>query len=315
MSSTLSPYHIGIDLGGTKIELAVLSGAGSVLMRERIATQAHLGPDHILDQVDLLYRGASEKYPHHTLGVGTPGSLSSLTGKLRNSNTTCLNGLALQELIEEKLKHQIRIENDANCFALAEALHGAAQGYDCVFGVIMGTGCGGGWVFNRKLRAGPQHLSGEWGHTVIDPSGLECFCGHRGCVETFISGSGVERQYAFKAGERAAPKSSEQIFYQAQVDPDSLEHQVVEDFYKHTGQALANLINTMDPDVIVLGGGLSNIKGLSKRVTEEVEKRVFTEEFKTPILVNQLGDSAGVIGAALMGADLKLNTHLKIGNN
>ncbi len=304
------PFQIGIDLGGTKIELVVLDSNQKQVYRKRIDTQAYKGAEHILDQIATLYEPVKRIYSNHTLGVGTPGSLSQLTGLLRNSNTACLNGLALQQLIEDKLGHAVVCENDANCFAFAEALLGSGKGYECVFGVIIGTGCGGGWVFNKKIRTGPQRIAGEWGHTVLDPQGLECFCGQRGCVETFISGSGVERHYALTQPSNAKSKKCEEIFFlSSQTHAQANESysdaiKVVDMFYSNMGQSLANLINTVDPDVVILGGGLSNIDGITQRATLEVKKRVFTSEFTTPILRHTLGDSAGVIGAALIGADL-----------
>ncbi len=309
------PFQIGIDLGGTKIELVVLNSEREQIYRKRIETQASKGAHHILDQIEVLYKPAKKLYPNHTLGVGTPGSLSKLNGLLRNSNTTCLNGLALGEMIEEKLDHAVVCENDANCFALAEALMGSGKDYSCVFGVIIGTGCGGGWVFNKKLRPGPQRIAGEWGHTVLDPQGLECFCGQRGCVETFISGSGVERHFALTQPIHADTKKCEEIFLlasHAPAQPSELNAQakrIVDMFYSSLGQSLANLINTVDPDVVVLGGGLSNIDGIEQRATLEVKKRVFTTEFTTPILRHTLGDSAGVIGAALIAADMQRRPH------
>ena len=344
MSIGKDGFLFGIDLGGTKIELVVLDQSHQILHRKRIDTQAELGVQHILNQIKTLYEQAKQLFPLHTLGVGTPGSISSVTGLLRNSNTTCLNGLPLQKLLEDTLGYPTQCENDANCFALAETLMGSGRGYECVFGVIIGTGCGGGWTFNQALRKGPQRIAGEWGHMVLNPRGLKCFCGQNGCVETFISGSGVERQFATLLGKDSSSSrvSSEEIFRMASIEDieihqektklsletlpkpliDSkinskfnasanatliaLAKRVVDDFYSNLGQALANLINTVDPDVVVLGGGLSNIEGIAKRAQMEVKKRVFTGEFTTPILRHTLGDSAGVIGAALIGANPNL---------
>ena len=171
-----SHYHIGIDLGGTKIEVAVLDGQDKILFRERLLTEAHLGSAHIFNQIHALYTKAlvSIENKTHSLGLGTPGSISKKTHLLKNSNTLCLNSLPLQSLLEDKLVHDILIENDANCFALAESIMGAGKGYPSVFGVIMGTGCGGGIVFDGKIRQGPQNIAGEWGHMVIDPQGYPC---------------------------------------------------------------------------------------------------------------------------------------------
>ena len=169
----MSKYHIGIDLGGTKIEIAILDEAREIIFRNRINTDAHKGSSHILSQIFSVYQLAVNhiKNAEHSLGMGTPGSLSAKTDLLRNSNTLCLNGLPLKSLVEKKLNKQLVIENDANCFTLAEALMGAATNFKLVFGVIMGTGCGGGFVINKRLRVGPQFISGEWGHSIINPSG------------------------------------------------------------------------------------------------------------------------------------------------
>ena len=298
MSST---YHIGIDLGGTKIEVAVLDGQEKILFRERLLTEAHLGSEHIFNQIHLLYTKAVVFIQNktHTLGLGTPGSISKKTHLLKNSNTLCLNGLPLQSLLEDKLVHDIVIENDANCFALAEALMGAGKGYSCVFGVIMGTGCGGGIVFDGKIRQGPQNIAGEWGHMVIDPQGSPCYCGANGCVESFISGGGLERRIQDTTGSMISAID----FFKAPLKDESLK-KIKQDFYTRFGQALANLINILDPDIVVLGGGLSNERSLYKEGVDEVYARIFNDVPTTPIVKNVLGDSAGVIGAALIGRGL-----------
>ncbi|MFZ9614663.1 MAG: ROK family protein, partial [Candidatus Methylopumilus sp.] len=256
-----SNYHIGIDLGGTKIEVAVLDSQEKILFRERLLTEAHLGSEHIFNQIHLLYTKAvvSIQNKTHTLGLGTPGSISKKTHLLKNSNTLCLNGLPLQSLLEDKLVHDIVIENDANCFALAEALMGAGKGYPSVFGVIMGTGCGGGIVFDGKIRQGPQNIAGEWGHMVIDPQGSPCYCGANGCVESFISGGGLERRIQDKTGSTLSAMD----FFNTPLKNESLK-KIKQDFYARFGQALANLINILDPDIVVLGGGLSNEQSLYK---------------------------------------------------
>ena len=296
-----STYHIGIDLGGTKIEVAVLDGQEKILFRERLFTEAHLGSEHIFQQIHALYSKAVRSIHNksHTLGLGTPGSISKKTYLLKNSNTLCLNDLPLQTLLEDKLVHDIVIENDANCFALAEALMGAGKGYPSVFGVIMGTGCGGGIVFDGKIRQGPQNIAGEWGHMVIDPQGSPCYCGASGCVESFISGGGIEKRIKNKTGKSISAID----FFSIPLIDESLKN-IKQDFYARFGQALANLINILDPDIVVLGGGLSNEKSLYKEGVDEVYKRIFNDVPSTPIVRNILGDSAGVIGAALIGKQL-----------
>lgn len=297
----VSNYHIGIDLGGTKIEVAVLDSQDKTLFRERLFTEAHLGSKHIFDQIYALYSKAvmSIQNKSHTLGLGTPGSISKKTHLLKNSNTLCLNDLPMQTLLEDKLVHDIVIENDANCFALAEAIMGAGIGYPSVFGVIMGTGCGGGIVFDGKIRQGPQNIAGEWGHMVIDPQGLPCYCGASGCVESFISGGGLEKRIKNTTGNSISAMD----FFRIPLKDESLK-KIKQDFYARFGQALANLINILDPDIVVLGGGLSNEESLYKEGIEEVYKRIFNDVPTTPIVKNILGDSAGVIGAALIGKRL-----------
>ena len=291
--------RIGIDLGGTKIEVVVVDQLGQIALRQRVATDAHLGVEHIFNRIKHLYQLAlvSITRQEHTLGIGTPGSISLKTGLLKNSNTVSLNGVALQQILEEHLQHACQIENDANCFAFAEAMLGAGQDHDCVFGVIMGTGCGGGLVINQQIRIGPQRLSGEWGHMTIDPNGPLCFCGKRGCVETFISGSGLESMFLEKA---ARPLCAQDIFQlAAQGDPNAA--LILDIFYDQFGRAISNLIHLLDPDVIVLGGGLSNQEAIYQRGIDAVQKYLFSDELTTPIIKNHLGDSAGVIGAAFVG--------------
>ena len=291
-------YRVGIDLGGTKIESAVLDLDNNVLFRERVATQSHLGPEHILNQRDNIYNMASEsiKNESHTLGIAAPGSLSKKTQLLRNSNTLCLNGLPLKLKIEEKLGKKIAIENDANCFSLAEASLGAGKEYSCVFGIIMGTGCGGGFVFNKKLRTGPQHLSGEWGHSTIDLSGPDCYCKKKGCIETYISGSGLEKIISKELGDKTSSAD-----FLNKDNFNEKEQRVINNFYRYFGIAVSNVINVIDPDVIIIGGGLSNHDGLYGTGKREIYKNIFSNEQSTPIIKNILGDSAGVIGAAIIG--------------
>ena len=292
-------YRIGIDLGGTKIEGIALDPEGVEIKRRRIATEADGGPPHIVARIAGLYAGlvyGIDDAPH-TVGVGTPGAISLKTGLLKNSNTVCLNGQPLHAMLEAALHHPVRVENDANCFALAEALQGAGRGHDCVFGVIMGTGCGGGIVLDGRVRTGAQGIAGEWGHMVIDPAGPPCYCGARGCVETFISGGGLERHFRLVNGRSLAAAQINEGAKAGEADCVT----AMDDFYARFGQAMANLIAVLDPDIIVIGGGVSNIDALYTRGVAEVAKRVFSDELSTPILRNTLGDSAGVIGAALSG--------------
>ena len=294
----ISRLRFGIDLGGTKTEGVVLDAGGREVFRERVATDQSTC-DAVLDGVAGVYRRVCEHVGNapHTLGIGTPGAVSRRTGLLKNSNTVCLNGQPVPRLLRERLGRDCAIENDANCFALAEALRGAGRGKRVVFGVIMGTGCGGGIVVEGRLLGGLQSIAGEWGHMSIDPHGPECYCGQRGCVETYISGSGLERRHADATGTRLV--ASEIVSRWRAGDAACAD--TMNAFFARFGRALANLIDVLDPDVVVLGGGLSNIDELYARGAEEVAARVFSDSLETPIVRNELGDSAGVIGAAMAG--------------
>ena len=289
---------IGIDLGGTKIEIVILDTNKEIQFRERVPTESKKGPSHIINQILVLYKKAVSFINNapHTIGVGSPGSLSPKTKLLRNSNTLCLNGLPLQELIEQALQKKIILENDANCFALAEANMGAGQNYDLVFGVIMGTGCGGGFVINNNLRVGPQQIAGEWGHSVINSDGPPSYCGNNGCVETYISGGGLEN--ILKSHGILSLTAKDFLNKKQHTDDEKF---ILKNFYSNFGIALANIINIIDPDIVILGGGLSNHDGLYDIGIQETYNRVFHESPSTPIVKNKLGDSAGVIGAALIG--------------
>ena len=289
---------IGIDLGGTKIEIVILDTNKEIQFRERVPTESKKGPSHIINQILVLYKKAVSFINNapHTIGVGSPGSLSPKTKLLRNSNTLCLNRLPLQELIEQALQKKIILENDANCFALAEANMGAGQNYDLVFGVIMGTGCGGGFVINNNLRVGPQQIAGEWGHSVINSDGPPSYCGNNGCVETYISGGGLEN--ILKSHGILSLTAKDFLNKKQHTDDEKF---ILKNFYSNFGIALANIINIIDPDIVILGGGLSNHDRLYDIGIQETYNRVFHESPSTPIVKNKLGDSAGVIGAALIG--------------
>ncbi|OGW78498.1 MAG: N-acetylglucosamine kinase [Omnitrophica bacterium GWA2_52_8] len=292
-------FHVGIDLGGTKIEGVVLDESHREIFRERIATEREHGYGHILKQIQKLYQSLLKNKDgrEHTLGVGTPGTFSRKTGAMINSNTICLNGRPLAGDLEAMLQHRLALENDANCFAVAEALQGAGTGRRVVFGVIMGTGCGGGLVVDGKLWDGLQGIAGEWGHMIIDPSGPECYCGKHGCVETFISGGGLERMYLRETGQ-TMPLREISALYRKGNEPAV---KLMRSFFRNFGVALGNLINILDPEVVVLGGGVSNIDEIYEQGLEEVRKNVFSDKFQTPVVKHRLGDSAGVLGAAWIG--------------
>jgi fructokinase len=292
-------YRIGIDLGGTKIEGVVLDADGREIIRKRIPTEREQGYQHILHRLKSLHDELAAVVPGQptTFGIGTPGAISPRTGLLKNSNTVCMNGQPVKADLEKLIGRKIEIQNDANCFAMAEALMGAGRGKKLVFGVIIGTGCGGGIVYKGEVFTGPQAIAGEWGHMCIDPNGPLCYCGQKGCTETFISGGGLENRYAEKYGARRPLKDVEREYWAQQ--PQAVEFMQI--FFDRFGRALANLIDILDPDIVVLGGGVSNFKAVYTEGVKAVQKYVFTDELETPIVKNQLGDSAGVFGAALIG--------------
>lgn len=290
---------IGIDLGGTKIEIAVLDEQNQVLLRQRTLTEQENGYIAILNKITTLYQEALVTIHNqpHSLGIGIPGIISTKTNLVKNSNTICLIGQPLQQDLEAKLQHPVGIQNDANCFTMAEALMGAGIGKSLIFGVIMGTGCGGGIAINGKIHTGIQGIAGEWGHLQIDPTGPGCYCGKKGCIETFISGGGLQRIYQERFGAKKTVPEIVAGFRAGQAG----DTEVFIEFLEHFGVALSNLIAVLDPDLVVLGGGLSNIDELYTLGREEVRKRIFSDSLVTPIVKNKLGDSAGVFGAAMIG--------------
>src|SRR2546426_8870681 len=244
---------LGVGPGGTKVEGVVLGEALRPVRRVRGESGRERGYDHILGRVAEVAAALRPHAPEARLvGIGTPGSLSARDGTLKTSNTTCLNGRPVHADLERRLGLPVRLENDANCFALAEARGGAAQGHALVFGVILGTGVGGGLVIDGRVRAGPQHIAGEWGHHAIDPAGPECYCGQRGCVETLLSGPALEA--AYRAADGPALPAAE-IARRAAAG-EATAAAVVERYLDRFGRALANLIGILDPGVGVLGGGL-----------------------------------------------------------
>ena len=291
--------RIGIDLGGTKIEGVVLDDDGKEIIRKRIPTEREHGYQHILNRLKFIHDELVAAVPGEptTFGIGTPGAISPRTGLLKNSNTVCMNGQPVKADLEKILGRKIEIQNDANCFAMAEALLGAGRGKKLVFGVIMGTGCGGGIVYKGEVFTGAQAIAGEWGHMSIDPHGPVCYCGKKGCVETFISGAGLENRYAEKYGARRPLKEIEAAYFAG--EPQAVEFMQI--FFDRFGRAMANLIDILDPDIVVIGGGVSNFTAIYSEGVAAVKKYVFTDELETPIVKHQLGDSAGVFGAALVG--------------
>jgi fructokinase len=291
-----APQRIGIDLGGTKIEGVALIDE-RIAARRRVPTEQERGYEHIVEATGRLTDELRALAPAcSAVGIGTPGALSSRTGLMKNSNTVCLNDRDLPGDLRRRVGLPVVVENDANCFALAEATSGAGQGTRVVFGVIMGTGVGGGLVVDGRLWSGPQHIAGEWGHHGIDPNGPPCYCGQRGCVEAFISGPAVEKRYR-SLGAAALPMDD--IVARARSG-EAVARLVIDEFLDRFGRALANVIAILDPDVVVLGGGLSNIDELYDHGRAAVARYVINDELRTPIRRNVHGDSAGVLGAAYL---------------
>ncbi len=288
--------RIGIDLGGTKTEGIAMDEAGKILLRERLPTPQAEGYDAILQNIYTLVRDLEKKTGQTChVGIGTPGAISARTGRLKNSNTVCLNNRPIRTDLEKILGRPVRLANDANCFALSEALDGAGKDHGVVFGVILGTGVGGGIVFHGKLHEGPQHIGGEWGHNILEPDGPPCYCGKRGCVETFLSGPGLVRDYAAHGGDDTL--AAKDIVLLAEKG-NSRAEAALQRYLERFGRALSVVINILDPDAIVLGGGMSNIARLYTDGRHSVARHVFNDELRTKILPHVHGDSSGVRGAA-----------------
>ena len=286
-------YKIGVDLGGTKTEIIVLDENLNVIERKRVPTPQN-NYDEIIHTIINLVSDVSQSISDFSLGVCCPGAISKQTGVIKNSNTQCLIGKSLKEDLENKLQKNISIENDANCFTIAESKLGAGIGFDLVFGVIMGTGVGGGIVIDNTLHSGRTNIAGEWGHHTLHQNGNSCYCGKNGCVETYISGPSLEKRWNQLTGlTQTMPEIIENF-------DNSIGKQWKNEFLENFGHGLANVIDILDPDVIILGGGLSNIDFLYDEGKESIYSKVFSDMIETPILKNNLGDSSGVFGAALL---------------
>ena len=289
--------RFGLDLGGTKMEAVLLDNTGEIVWRERRPTPAEDYQAIIETIAALVAQAAIETAQEMTVGIGMPGSLSPKTGLARNSNTQCLNGQAIKQDLESAMAREVRLANDANCFALSEATDGAGAGAQSVFGVIIGTGCGGGLVFDGKLQNGANGIGGEWGHnplaapTADELPGPPCYCGRHGCNEVWISGSGFARDHEAIAGEKL---TAEQI-----IASDSAAAKAsFERLSDRIARALGAVINVVDPDVIVLGGGLSNVDALYTHIPEIWDGYIFSDVIETRLVKNKHGDSSGVRGAA-----------------
>lgn len=295
----------GIDLGGTKIECAIIENAENlnVICRKRIDTEAHLGYEHIIGQVVKLVEmmKAETNLIPFNIGIGSPGALEPSTQTMKNCNTTALNGKPFKADLERALGLSIKIANDANCFALAEANLGAAKAKvpnaEVVFGIIMGSGVGGGIVVNGKVINGKHGIGGEWGHNFLDESGGQCYCGRVGCVETVFAGPSLEKYYKALTNKQLKLKEIVANYYEGNDDAAQKTMKRLIHFF---GKAVAPVINIIDPEVIVIGGGVGNIDLLYTEGVDEVKKYIFNPKLETLFLKPALGDSAGVFGAALL---------------
>ncbi|GKT11259.1 MAG: fructokinase [Thiomicrorhabdus sp.] len=318
----MSQVRFGIDLGGTKIEIIALadtqggtdkSGAdissadicSDILYQKRVDTPQGNYSLTIQTIVDLVVEAESMLKQTGSVGVGIPGSVSHKTGLVKNANSVCLIGQDLQGDLEVKLKRPVKLENDANCFTLSEAVDGAAQGAEVVFGVIIGTGCGGGVIVNGQVLNGINAIGGEWGHNPLpwataEDDLLDCYCGLKGCNETFLSGSGLARHYAFRSKKQSQKPpflSAKQIVLQSEQG-GVIAGMLMQDYTRWLAKGLASVINLIDPDVIVLGGGMSNIERLYTDVPKIWDQWVFSDQVTTKLVAPKFGDASGVRGAA-----------------
>jgi fructokinase len=298
--------RIGIDLGGTKIEIVALDASGTECYRKRIPTPRD-DYDATLGAIGFLVREAEAAVGPATVGIGMPGTISPATGLVKNANSTWLNGKPLGTDLVRTLQRDVPLANDANCFALSEAVDGAAAGQPIVFGVIVGTGTGGAIVADGRVLVGANAIGGEWGHNPMpwpEPDewpGPPCYCGRTGCIETFLSGPGMSRQHAERTGEAVDAAT---IAARAQAG-DSAADRTLQQYEGRLARALASIINVVDPHAIVLGGGLSNVSRLYERVPALWGPFVFSDRVVTTLLRARFGDSSGVRGAAWLGQPSK----------
>lgn len=301
-----TPHRLGIDLGGTKIEIAALDEQGHLYYRHRIDTPAN----HYLSILDALtelveFTETTLNLSQSPLGIGIPGAVSPATGLIKNANTTSLIGQPLQQDLETRLKRHVFLENDANCFALSEAIDGAGECAQSVFGVILGTGVGGGLVFRNQLLHGANAIAGEWGHNPLpwstdrDLPAQACYCGRQGCIETYLSGPGFARHAKLQQGVEG---DSRKIMSQVQAGYPAAQ-QAYGLYVDRLARSLASVINIFDPEVIVLGGGLSNIESLYRDVPARWDRYIFSDSVMTRLVPHRHGDSSGVRGAAWLSQD------------
>jgi len=296
--------RFGIDLGGTKIELIALDETGRERRRERVATPQGDYQGTVLAVAQLVDDAEKALGERGIVGIGTPGALSLRTGYLRNSNSVCLNGQPILQDLQQALGRPIRIANDANCFALSEATDGAAAGADCVFGVIVGTGTGAGIVVHGQVLTGANAIAGEWGHNPLpwplddERPGPACYCGKHACIETFLSGPGMSADHRRQSGALLAPAE----IVQRAAKGDAGCEATLARYEDRMARSLAHVINILDPDVIVLGGGMSNIARLYQNVPRLWGAYVFSDHVATRLVPPLFGDSSGVRGAAWLAS-------------
>ena len=298
---------IGIDLGGTKIEIIAIDESGKELLRERRATPP--GYDSIVRAIKEMVFDCEDRLGSKAeIGVGIPGAISPATGLVKNANSVCLIGHALDRDLSKALNRNIRLTNDANCFALSEATDGAGEGAEVVFGVIIGTGVGAGIVIKNHVFTGPNSIAGEWGHNPLpwkdelENPGPLCYCGKYGCIETFLAGPSLARDHKLVTGEDL---SAAEIVSRAAVGDTNAEATLAR-YDRRLAKSLATVINVLDPNVIVLGGGLSNLERLYKNVPAIWGEYVFSDRVDTRLERARFGDSSGVRGAAWLGSDVKI---------
>jgi fructokinase len=297
---TVATIRIGIDLGGTKIEIVALDADNRIRLRERIFAPRGDYAATIQAVRDLVLSAETKLGETARIGIAVPGTISPATGLMKNANSQWLNGKPLDRDLQRVLDRDIRIANDANCFALSEAVDGAGKEVRTVFGVILGTGVGGGIVIDRNIVTGAHAIAGEWGHNQIpymrkeERSSTACYCGKYGCNETFLSGAGLAADYIQSTGEKISPEDIVKLA----VNSDVAARATLDRYVDRLARALSCVINILDPDVIVLGGGLSNIDALYGEVPRHLSEHVFSDICTTPILRNAHGDSSGVRGAA-----------------
>ncbi len=301
--------HLGIDLGGTKIETVVLDRHSKERYRKRVASPRNRYDDTLACLQQQIQDAERHVGQTCTLGIGIPGAISPDTRTVKNANSTWLIGHPLQQDLEERLGRPVVIANDADCFTLSEAIDGAGKDDGVVFGVILGTGVGGGISVRKQVLAGPNRIAGEWGHNPLPwltPADAlhDCYCGKQGCIETFLSGPGFAKHYQASSGQTVtAPlPSSEEILKRAQQG-EAAAKRSLEDYQDRLARALSTVVNILDPDCIVLGGGMSNIEGLLNGLHDAMQAYVFSDTLHTRIVTAEHGDASGVRGAAWLGRD------------